>query len=56
MVLRISRQKSRMVRVVLGEKTLEVFPNAAFKAVPYPAQLCTAVCSLPIVLQTFLHI
>lgn len=49
MVLCISRQKSRMVRAVLGEKTLEVFPKAAFKAVPYPAQLCTAACSLPIV-------
>lgn len=41
--------KSRMVRVVLGEKTLEVFPNTALKAVPYPAQLRTAACSLPIV-------
>lgn len=49
MVLCISRQKSRMVRAVLGEKTLEVFPKAALKAVPYPAQLCTAACSLPIV-------
>lgn len=41
--------KSRMVRVVLGDKSLEVFPNTALKAVPYPAQLHTAACSLPIV-------
>lgn len=55
-VLCTSRQTFRMVRGILGEIAFEALPSAVFAATPSPLQLHTAACSLPILLQTFLHI